>query len=297
VSSDSSQGYGAYTPPKNEKRHPLTRSDTENLYQTAREYPDREAELVVRVLLDFGLRIAELTHIRSHWINKEYHREFGGELWRIKVPKVEYCWGGKGEDGAGFQNSEGADLHTTSHPCNNCQDRNWQAKVAPLDDDDEPQPEKGWLTWDHAEEYDFAPKSARSATKVWALPSLEEMEETARRLKQFLEAQPHKQWPHGGNAVRNRLDKVVERGLPEDPQNPKPGDVVLPDRAEKKVVPHALRHTYGCRLVESSVNEGVGMKQMRHQNAEIFRWYADVRGSRVVSALTDAVSENDSLVK
>lgn len=288
MSSSSNQGYGEYTPPKQEKRHPLTRSDTKKLYQTAREYPDREAELVVRVLLDFGLRIAELTHIRSHWVNKEYSRELQDEdeLWRIKIPRVEYCWGGKENEKSGQQNAEGADLHTTNHPCGNCNDRNWQSKVAPLDDDDEPQPEKGWLTWKQAEEYDFAPKSERSATKVWALPNLPEVAETAQRLKEFLEAQPHNQWPHQANAVRNRLDKVVEAA-----------ELDLPDRSQPKVVPHALRHTYGCRLVEAGTREGVGMKQMRHQNAEIFRWYSDIRGSRVISSLSDAVSENDSLVK
>lgn len=280
----SNQGYGSFKPPKEEKRHPLTRRDTEKLYQTAIDYPDREAELVVRVLLDYGLRIGELIHSREHWIDKEYHREAGGEVWRIKIPKVERCYGGKGGD-IGQGNPDGTDLHTTNNPCSNCANRRWQKKVAPLDQDGEPQPDKGWLTWEQAEKFDYAPKSARSATKVWQFPNIPEMEETAKLLKEFLKAQPHGQWPHAHNAVRTRLDKVVESA-----------DLDLPDRSVPKVVPHALRHTYGCRLVEMNAGEGIGMKQMRHQNADVFEWYSDVRGTRVLSALADVASNNDSLL-
>jgi len=273
----STTGYDGYEPPKQEKRHPLIRRDTTNLYQTACDYPDIETELVVRVLLDFGLRIGELLHIRSHWVQKEYNREIEGELWRIKVPKVEYCWGGKGGN-VGKGNPDGVDLHTTNKPCSICVDRNWEGKI-------EPKNGSGWLTWKQAEEYDFAPKRPRSATKVWAFPQIPDANETAEKLKTFLEAQDHKQWPHGGKAVRTRLDRVVEEA-----------NLDLPDRSQPKVVPHGLRHTYGCRLVEMGIGEGAAMKQMRHQNADVFRWYADVRGARVVSALNDAVSESDSLL-
>jgi len=284
VSTRSDQGYENYEPPKNEKRHPLTRRDTEKLYQTAVDYPDREAELTVRVLLDFGLRLGELLHCREHWVDKEYHREADGEVWRIKVPKVEFCWGGKGGN-IGQGNPDGADLHSTNNPCTDCVNRSWQKKVAPLDDDGEPQPDRGWLTESQAEKFDFAPKSARSATKVWQFPGIDEMGETAQLLKEFLQAQSHGQWPHGGNPARTRIDRVAEAA-----------DLDLPDRSQKKIVPHALRHTYGCRLVEMGVGEGTGMKQMRHQNANVFRWYSDVRGTRVISALDDAASENDSLL-
>lgn len=274
---NSTNGYDGYSPPKEEKRHPLTRRDTATLYQTACEYPDREIELVVRTLLDFGLRVGELVHIRSHWVEKEYNRQIGGEVWRIRVPKVEYCWGGKGGN-VGAGNPDGQDLHTTNNPCGDCVDRNWEGKIEPKQGD-------GWLTWEQAEEYDFSPKRPRSATKVWAFPQIPDAAETASKLKTFLKGQNHEQWPHGQNAVRNRLDKVVERA-----------DLDLPDRSQPKVVPHALRHTYGCRLVEMGVGEGAAMKQMRHQNADIFRWYSDVRGTRVISALNDAVSESDSLL-
>jgi len=272
-----SQGYDGYRPPKQEKRHPLTRRDTTKLYQTACEYPDREAELCIRVPLDFGLRIGELIHIRSHWVQKEYNREIEGEIWRIKIPKVEYCWGGKGGR-VGKGNPDGQDLHTTNKPCSTCVNRNWEGKI-------EPENGEGWLTWKQADEYDFAPKRPRSATKVWSFPGIPDADETAKKLKAFLEAQNHEQWPHGGNAVRNRVDKVVEEA-----------DLDLPDRSQPKVVTHALRHTYGCRLVEMGVGEGAAMKQMRHQNADVFRWYADVRGTRVISALNDAVSKSDSLL-
>lgn len=279
MSLNSDQGYGSFSPPKQDKRHPLTRQDTEKLYQAACDHPDVETELAVRVLLDYGLRIGELVHLRAHWIDTEYHRQADGEVWRISIPKVEYCWGGTGGE-AGKRNQGGADLHTTDKPCGKCEDRSWEKKVAPKGEE-----KNGWLTWQQAEEYNFAPKSERSATKVWQFPGMSEMGETAQKLKQFLQAQNHNQWPHTENPVRNRLDKLVDGA-----------DLALPDRSQPKVVPHALRHTYGCRLVEMGVGEGAGMKQMRHQNADVFRWYSDVRGTRVVSALADAVSENDSLL-
>lgn len=278
MGSQTNKGYGEYKPPKESKRHPLTRHDTEKLYQTASEYHDPLGELSVRSFLDFGLRIAELVHIRSHWIDKEYQRKAGGEVWRIKIPKVEYCWGGTGRVGKG--NPEGANLHKTNQPCSNCNQRSWDKKISPNGDD-----EAGWVTAEQAKEYDFSPKSERSATKVWAFPGMSEMEETAQKLKNFLKAQSHEQWPVSEGPVRNRLDTIVSDA-----------DLSLPDRSQPKVVPHALRHTYGCRLVEMGVGEGAAMKQMRHQNPNVFRWYSDVRGTRVVSALADAVSENDSLL-
>lgn len=278
-----SGGYGQFNPPKEEKRLPLSYRDTREFYRTAMDFPDREVELAGRVLLDYGLRLDELCHCRSHWVKEEYNREADTTEWRIRIPKIEYCWGGTGGE-AEKKNKGGDDLHDTNKPCTLCVGRNWQGKVAPLDDDGEPQPEKGWLTWDQAEEYGFAPKSERSASKVWQLGSLEESAETARILKEFLEQQPHKQWPHGQGSVRNRIDKIVEHA-----------DLEFPDRSAEKVVPHALRHTYGCRLVEMGVSEGVGMKQMRHQNSDIFQWYADVRGTRVQTALREASSDSDSL--
>lgn len=283
VTSSSSDGYGQFDPPKEEKRLPLSYKDTREFYQTAVDFPDREVELAGRVLLDYGLRLDELCHSRSHWIREEHNREAETSEWRIRIPKVAYCWGGTGGK-AERKNEGGHDLHNTNQPCSLCVNRGWQAKVAPLDDDGEPQPQNGWVTWEQADEYDFAPKKERSASKVWQLGVLEESAETARLLKDFLEQQPHEQWPHGQQAVRTRIDKIVEHA-----------DLDFPDRSVERVVPHALRHTYGCRLVEMGISEGIGMKQMRHQDSDVFQWYADVRGTRVQNALREASSEADSL--
>lgn len=294
MNSKTGSGYGQYTPPKQEKRHPLTRQDTRTLYEAAVEYPDREVELICRSLLDYGLRVGELAHMRSHWIGQEYSRQLDQKLWRIKVPRVEHCWGGTGEhEEAG--NPNGANLHETNSPCSDCRSRSWKAKIAPKIDG-ERRPKLGFVTESEAEEYDYAPKSKRSATKVWQFPGLPESGETAKLLKQFLQAQEHKQWPHGGNAIRSRLDKLVESTLPDDPEDPKEGELILPDRSTNKIVPHGLRHTYGCRLIEASIGEGAAMKQMRHQSPEVFRWYSDVRGTRVVSALANAVSDADGML-
>lgn len=276
--SKADSGYGGYKPPKEEKRHPLTRRDTTRLYQTAVDYPDLETELCVRVPLDFGLRMGELTHCRAHWIEQEYNREIGGQIYRIRIPKVENCWGGKGGS-IGKGNPEGVNLHETNNPCAKCVNRSWEGKVDP------PGQERGWLTRDQAEKYDYSPKQARSATKVWAFPQIPDANKTAEKLKKFLQAQNHEQWPHTAGAVRTRIDKVADKA-----------ELSLPDRSQPKIVMHALRHTYGCRLVEMGVGEGAAMEQMRHENADVFRWYAQVRGARVVSALNDAVSESDSLL-
>jgi len=273
VSSYTSNGYGSFEPPKEKKRHPLTRRDSERLYQAAVEYPDRESELAVRTMLDYGLRIGELTHSRAHWIDKEFQRATGDKIWRISIPKVEKCYGGVGSVGKG--NPSGKNLHETEKSCSMCRNRSWGGKTG----------DDGWLTERQAEKFDYAPKSQRSATKVWQLPNLPESAETAQMLKEFLTAQSNEQWPNTGNAVRRRIDKVVEAA-----------DLELPDRGQRKVVPHALRHTYGCRLVEANVGEGASMKQMRHQSADVFRWYSDVRGTRVVNALAESVSESDSLL-
>jgi hypothetical protein len=248
------------------------------LYRTACNYPDREVELIGRVLLDYGLRVGELEHCCKTWIDTE-HKRPAGEMWRISVPRLEYCYGGKGGSG-GHQNSEGVNLHETDDPCGDCVNRPWDEKVNGQTENDD-----GWILEEESEEYDWAPKKQRSATKVWQFPNIEESAETAQLLKQFLSGQKNGQWPHGQNAIRSRLDKLVEAA-----------DLSLPDRVHEKVVPHGLRHTYGCRLVEASIGEGAAMKQMRHQNADVFRWYSDVRDARVVSAMADAVSENDSLL-
>jgi integrase len=272
------QGYGNYEPPKEEKRHPLTRQDTRKLYQTACQFPDVETELAVRVLLDYGLRVGELAHLRAHWVDTEYQQKTGSAVWRIRVPTVEYCFGGSGRVGKG--NPDGTDLHTTGEPCSKCANRSWESKVAP-----EHQSKDGWITQEQADEYDYAPKTARSATKVWQFPGIEETADTAKKLKQFVKSKSHEQWPHSSGSIRNRIDKVVEQA-----------DLEFPDRSQPKLVPHGLRHTYGCRLVEMGVGEGAGMKQMRHQNADVFRWYSEVRGARVVTALDNAASESDSLI-
>lgn len=275
-------GYGSFTPPKAENRHPLTRQDTKEFYKTACEYPDREVELVGRVFVDYGLRCGELAHSRATWVDTEEKQDHG-ELWRINVPRVGNCYGGNRD--AGKQNRGNVNLHETKDPCGNCVNRAWEEKVNGTTEQD-----PGFVTEEEAEKYDWAPKSSRSATKVWQFPGIAESAETARLLKEFLSAQKNGQWPHGGNAIRRRLDKLVEAA-----------DLDLPDRTanpdeERLVVPHALRHTYGCRLVEANIGEGAAMKEMRHQNADIFRWYADVRDARVVSAMADAISANDSLL-
>jgi integrase len=273
-------GYGNFEPPKKKKRHPLTRHDTERLYQEASEFPDVETELSVRVLMDFGLRVGELTHTRAKWVAKENNSQ-GQEIWRITIPRVEYCWGGTGGS-TGHKNPGGADLHNTDDTCTHCTNRTWEE---PVNGNPNYENDNGWVTEKQAEEYDWTPKKQKSASTVWQFPTLKESAETAQKLKQFLKAQPHEQWPHMEGSVRNRIQKVADRA-----------ELDLPNRPNDQVVPHSLRHTYGCRLVEMGVNQGIGMEQMRHRNPEVFQWYSQVRGTRVVSALADAASENDALL-
>jgi integrase len=280
----SNEGYGTYSPPKENKRHPLTRQDTKKLYRVACDWPEIETELSVRILLDYGLRVGELVHLRADWINKEYKRSADKELWNINIPKVEHCYGGKGDAGS-HQNKSGINLHVTEKECSKCQSRSWQKKVEPVVEG-ERRPDLGWLSKEQAKKYGYHPKTERAATRVWEFPNVPETGETAAKTKKFLKTQHKNQWPHGPKSVRNRVNKLVEEA-----------DLTLPDRStEEGVVPHALRHTYGCRLVEMQLGEGAGMKQMRHQDANVFEWYADVRDARVVRALDQASSEADSLL-
>lgn len=145
MSVGTNQGYGSFILPKSENRHPLIRRDTKKLYETACEYPDREVELVGRVFLDYGLRCGELAHNRETWVDTEY-KQPGGELWRINLPRIEYCHGGNRD--AGKRNSGGANLHETGDPCGSCVDRAWEQKVNGTTEGD-----PGWVTEEEAEKY------------------------------------------------------------------------------------------------------------------------------------------------
>lgn len=247
--------------------------------------PNRETELAGRVLLDYGLRVSELAHMRSQWVRKQYHPEKKREFWQITVPKFEYCWGGKGTKS--YKNQEGLNLHETDKPCGKCEDRGWKKKVMPKNEDGERKPENGWLTEEQAKEYDWHPKSARSAGPVWQLGDLEETEETAKLLKDFLKGQKHEQWPHLPGSIRTRVQKIADQA-----------DLNLPERPPGVgVTPHALRHTYGCRLVEAGLSEAVGMKQMRHQDSDVFKWYTQLRSVRTINALDRAFDDNLSLLQ
>lgn len=278
--------FGSFSVPKEDKRRPLTPKDERKFYQTACEMPNRETELAGRVLLDYGLRVSELGHIRAPWVRKQYHPEKKREFWQIAVPKFEHCWGGKGSKSS-YKNEEGLNLHETSEECGKCQDRNWLNKVRPKNSKGERRPEDGWLTEEQAKEHGWHPKSERSASEVWQLGALEETEETAELLKKFLEGQKHEQWPHLQGSIRTRVQKIADRA-----------DLDLPKRPPGVgVVPHALRHTYGCRLVEAGLSEGVGMNQMRHRNSDVFQWYGELRSVRTINALDRAFTEDLSLLE
>lgn len=278
--------FGNFRVPKQDKRRPLSPRDERKFYQTACEMPSRETELVGRVLLDYGLRVSELEHCRASWVRQQHHPEKDRKFWQISIPKFEHCWGGKGSEGT-KGNESGLDLHSTSEPCGKCESRGWKKKVMPKNEHGERKRENGWLTEQQAKEYAWHPKTAKSADVVWQLGELKETETTAELLHDFLKGQKHQQWPHLQGSIRTRVEKIADKA-----------DLNLPERPPGVgVVPHALRHTYGCRLVEAGLSEVVGMKQMRHQSSDVFQWYTQLRSVRTINALDRAFKEDMSLLR
>jgi len=237
--------HGDYTPPSKRSKRPLDAEQTDAFYKAAKQMPEIQDELTGRTLLDYGLRLGEFTHLFDRWVGQSRHPQTGEKAWYIQIPMGEICVGGVGSTGEG--NKKGANLHETSQPCSNCRSRRYS--------------DKDWVDDEFHQETPFHPKTGNSIGKTWALPT-ETCEETAQMLKEFLT--PSRQWPVGQGAVRRSLERIRQRaGL------------------DRKVLPHALRHTYGCRLAAAGKNPQAIMAQMRHGNLPMALYYSELRGTRV----------------
>lgn len=236
---------GDYTPPADEKKHPLDAEQTDEFYQTACEMSELQHELPGRILLDYGLRVDEFVHLCQGWVKRKRHPKTGKRTWCIDVPMGESCWGGNKD--AGQRNEGGADLHETNDPCKECRRRSYK--------------EKDWVDDEYHEENPFHPKSENSFGKTWMLPTSSAKEATE-LLNEFLA--PSRQWPVGHNRVRDTIHRIAEES-----------------DLDRDVKPHALRHTYGCRLAAAGKNPQAMMSQLRHGNLAITMYYSELRGTRV----------------
>lgn len=234
-----------FNPPSDSAKQPLSAEQTDAFYNAACEMESLKKELAGRTLLDFGLRIGEFTHLTQKWIVRIAHPKTGNISWAVDVPQYERCTSGAGPVGMG--NPDGVDLHNTSNSCHTCRNRNYQSK--------------DWITEEIHTEYPWHPKTRNSfSRKIWALPT-QSCEETISLLNDFLA--PDRQWPTTHNPVRRYLREIAENaGL------------------ERDVKPHALRHTYGCRLAAAGKSLDDRMNQLRHGDIEMAMWYSEVRGLR-----------------
>ena len=246
-----SKNSASFVPPDREARKPLSESQTDKFYNAALRMDDFLTGMCGRTLIDYGLRVAELEHSFPDWVVREEHPETNRLRWGIRIPQGAKCVSGTGETGEG--NESGANLHETDQPCYKCRTRSYT--------------KKSWVDDDFHDEYPFHPKSERSIDTTWALPK-STCGETAKRLKQLLE--PDRQFPINRNAISTRLDRIAEEaGL------------------NRSVAPHALRHTYGCRLASAGCELKTIMNQMRHANYEQAEYYSKLRGARARNRLDD----------
>lgn len=244
-----------FAPPKRRKKKPLTADQEKPFYQAAQSADDLTTELCGRILMDFGLRVDELVHMKSDWIATEPKPHSDDRIWAIRVPQMARCSGGVGETGS--QNASGADLHHTSEACYKCRTRTHEKKTG----------KRGWLTEQQAEEWDFHPKTKNSVGATYSLETTS-CDEAADLLNSFLEM--HGQFPIGHQSVRNRLSNIAERA-----------------EFDRDVAPHALRHTYGCRLASGGSSIENIMRQMRHGDRSMAKWYSEIRGVRQKIAFLD----------
>lgn len=239
-----------YDGPSDESATALNVLQREKFYNAACRFDDLVAELAARSLMDFGLRVGELTHLRSNWVQQEPHPKTGDLTWRIQVPPSEVCVGGVGETGQG--NEQGCNMHLTNEPCWACRTRDFEGK--------------SWVDEQTHEETPFHPKTkAAYQTSTWALPT-NSCQETARLLKEFLS--PNRQWPTLRGAVSDDLSKIRKNA-----------------DMDRDVAPHALRHTYGMRLAAAEKSLNDIMNQMRHDSLAMARYYSNEGGTDTRDAI------------
>lgn len=243
--------YRNFTPPSEKAKKPLTAEQTDRFYNAACEMTNLRDELTGRILLDYGLRLAEFTHMHHNWVNLFRHPKTGDMEWCIQIPQGEKCTTGAGSTGMG--NPDGKDMHNTEGICYNCRTRSYK--------------EKDWVDDDFHQKYPFHPKTENSIGRTWALPTTS-CEEATELLEGFLK--PDRQWPVGHRAVRRALDKIRKKA-----------------DLNRDVKPHALRHTYGCRLAAAGKNPQAIMSQMRHGDLGMTMYYSELRGTRIRDQIRD----------
>lgn len=237
-----------YNGPDNKKDTALDTIAREKFYQAAKDLTGQNLELALcgRVLMDFGLRVAELAHCKESWIKRKRHPKTGNLNWCIDVPKGEQCVGGSGS------RSESRDNYTTGKPCYECRTRSYN--------------DKDWVDDKFHDKNPFHPKSIASwRTETWALPT-ESCKETAHLLKEYLS--PNRQFQIGTKAIATNVAKIAEEA-----------------NLDRHVTSHSLRHTYGMRLAASEKRLNDIMNQMRHNSVAMARYYSNEGGTDTLDAI------------
>ncbi len=237
-----------YDGPDKIARTALNPVQREKFYKSAVDLTpvNLEAALCGRVLMDFGLRVGELSHITESWIKRRKHPKTGNLHWCIDIPKGERCIGGSGSK------EESSNMYHKGQPCFECRNRLYG--------------DKDWVDDEFHEKYPFHPKSRASfRTVIWALPK-DSCRETAQLLKGFLT--PRRQFPVGRKAIANNVARIAD-------------DAGI----KRHVTNHALRHTYGMRLAAAGKTLNDIMNQMRHNSIAMARYYSDEGGTDTLDAI------------
>lgn len=231
-----------FDPPEKEKYKPLDSDQTQRFVEAAKNHPDTLTEVCGRIFVEIGIRNDVFVHTRPDWVGERRHPETNDYDWYYQIPKYDYCIGGAGP--VGKQNENGANLHSKGEPCSRCRNRSHKGK--------------SWVSDAKAEEYDFHPKTANAVRTQWFDDGAADL---GRKLNAILEA--HNQIPILDTAVNRRINDIAD-------------DAGI----DRRVTAHALRHTYGCRLMRMGFNEMPICDFMGHADVSMAKWYSEVTGIR-----------------
>lgn len=179
-------------------------------------------------------------------------------LERLKHPKSrEYMWAIRiprheicvsGDPAA----AAGHTFDQQNIPCQNCRTRNYEGK--------------SWITEEEHNAEPFHPKTINSIAIQW-IPEAES--DLGDLLDSILAV--HDQYPVTQASIIRHVQQVADAA-----------------GIDRSVSPHALRHTFGCRLAAMGYDPWQICDLMRHADIGMSKWYCELRGVRK----RDVVEEN-----
>lgn len=140
--------------------------------------------------------------------------------------------------------AEGHEFDSRNTPCGNCRDREFKGKT--------------WITEEIHQQEPFHPKTINSIALQW-IPKPET--DLGELLDSILAV--HDQYPVCQGTIIRHVQQVADAA-----------------GIDRSVSPHALRHTYGCRLASMGYDPWEICDLMRHADISMSKWYCELRGVR-----------------